>query len=232
VRDPQFWTAVGTLALAGATQLAVLVAVFQDLIRSWVVHPTLCVTISGQPPDCHKTGILTQLPDGNLQFGECYYIRLRIKNEGKKRAELAEVLVTELQKQDASGKFCPITAFAPMRLMWSYARTPELPGISPDTLRHCDVAHIIQPGVRKKFRGEDPFAPEFAKDNEAILSLDLEARSLTGNYLHPPGTYRLVLVVSAANAASVRKTLEIKLTGTWYTHEQKMLQDGIGTRLL
>jgi len=196
------------------------------------MRPKLAVSISGQPPDCHKTRVVTRLPDGNLQYGECYYLRLRVENSGKKRAELVEVFVGELQKLEAAGVFSPDTSFAPMRLKWSYADTPELSGISPNTHRHCDVAHIIDPAVRKTFPGEHSFAPGFAKDDETILSMALEFLSQTMNYLRAPGTYRLLLVVGAANAAPVSKTLEINLIGTWYADEQKMLKDGIGVRFV
>jgi len=48
----------------------------------------------------------------------------------------------------------------------------------------------------------------------------------------PFGKYRLVIIVAAANAKPVEKTLEISLTGDWYDDEQRMFQEGVGVRIL
>jgi len=52
------------------------------------------------------------------------------------------------------------------------------------------------------------------------------------NHLLPPGIYRLSIVVAAANAKPLTKTLEIHLNGQWYDMESKMLEEGISIRLL
>ena len=54
----------------------------------------------------------------------------------------------------------------------------------------------------------------------------------TLSYLVPFGTYRLVIVVSAANAKPVTKTLEITVQGDWYDDEGQMLKEGLAVQVL
>ena len=67
---------------------------------------------------------------------------------------------------------------------------------------------------------------------KTILSLDTEVKANTLSHLLPFGKYRLVILVAAANAKPVEKTLEISLKGEWYDDEQRMLGEGIGIKLL
>jgi hypothetical protein len=51
-------------------------------------------------------------------------------------------------------------------------------------------------------------------------------------HLLGPGTYRLGLVIAAANAPRREYTLEITFLGDWHDEEAKMLQDGFGMHLV
>jgi membrane protein implicated in regulation of membrane protease activity len=48
------WTATGTLALAVATFLVVLVAVFAEPLRRRHARTKVAATLSAQPPDLHQ----------------------------------------------------------------------------------------------------------------------------------------------------------------------------------
>ena len=124
-----------------------------------------------------------------------------------------------------------VNSFLPKNLVWSHFRKMLLPAISPDTYKHCDLGHILHPEGRKTIPGEHTTWPNVLQD-KTILSLDTVVKPYTQSYLLPFGTYRLTIIVAAANAKAQRQTLEIALTGDWYDDEEKMLGEGIGIRLL
>ena len=70
--NPEWLTALGTLALAAMTLLAVLVAIFQDKIRAWLLRPKL--EISCTKSDWEKTKLGS--------YFDCYYLRVRLTNNG------------------------------------------------------------------------------------------------------------------------------------------------------
>jgi hypothetical protein len=214
--------AIFTLALA-------ILAIFQDWFRAKIRHPELDVTVKLSPPSCHKIRLARHNPQGELEaIADAYYLRLRIANSGNQRAELVEVFADELSRLQADGTtFKPVDSFLPMNLLWSHHRQVFFPAISPGMYRHCDLAHIIDPPNRKKFRAEDNQWPNVSPE-ETILSFDTFVKPHTLSHLLPPGTYRLVISVAAANAMLVRKGFQITLTGNWYEDEQKMLEEGIG----
>lgn len=114
---------------------------------------------------------------------------------------------------------------------WSHYSEVFIPAISPGMYRHCELAHVLHPEKRKQLEAEDnswPNVPSY----KTILSFDTIVRPYTLTSLVPPGTYRLVVLIAAANAKPVKKTLEIKLTGDWYDDESTMLSEGVGIRML
>jgi hypothetical protein len=233
--------AIGTLL---AVVAALIIAIFQDKMRSWFMHPELEVSIDLCPPDCHKTKIGyghefrgspslidTSKLESREQFVDTYYLRMRIQNSGNQRAESVEVFASKLSKQQADGTFKVVGSFSPMNLAWSYARGVFIPAISPRTYKHCDLAHVVDPGERDTIPGEDMRWPNVDPD-KTILNLDTVVRLLTKGHLVPFGKYKLEITVAAANAKPVEKTLEITLTGDWYPDEDRMLGEGIGVRIL
>ena len=89
---------IGTLAQwagAGATFLAVLVALFKDEYLRWRRKPKLTISAALAPPDCHKTFIIF----GPLR-ASCYYLRIWVENKGKIRAERVQVFVSKLRNAD------------------------------------------------------------------------------------------------------------------------------------
>lgn len=220
--------ALGTIGLF----LIAIVGIFQDRIRAWLKHPTLNLLIDVSPPDCHKTTLKKFTPQGQVATqADCYYFRIIIENSGNQRAEHVEVFAKELLKQGANGVFRIVNSFLPMNLVWSYYKKPFLEAISPGMKKHCDLGYVIDPNMRSQFPLEDNPALNVPPVN-TIFSLDVVVKTFTLNHLIPPGTYRLALQIAAANADPVTETLEITLTGNWYTNEQDMFDRGIGIRKL
>lgn len=224
--------AVATLVMAGGTLLLGFVAIFQDWIRDKIKHPTLNVHIDVSPPDCHKTRLVRRDAEGKpLATADAYYFRLRVTNSGNHKAEMVEVFAAGLSKRQADGMFTSVESFLPMNLVWSHYQDIFFPAILPETYKHCDLAHVIDPNMRGQFEGEDNHWPAVPQEN-TILSFNTAVKPHTLSHLTPFGTYHLDVVVSAANAQPVKKTLEIHLTGNWYDDEREMFREGVRIRSL
>jgi len=221
---PQWLVALGTIGLA-------VVAVFQDKIRAWVTRPKLDLSIDVKPPDCLKIPIKRYTPGSEpYVVADSYYFRFKVINQGNQKAESVEVFAARLLKQQADDTFQEVNSFLPMNLRWANCRDVFFPAIAPGMYRHCDLAHIIDPKTRAQCQLEDKSWPNVSPD-KTILSLDTELKANTLSHLHAFGKYRLVVVLAAANAKPVEKTLKSSLTGEWYDDEQTMLGSGVGITL-
>src|SRR5712692_2938378 len=207
---------VGTLAqwaAAGATFLAVLVALFKDEILRSLRRPKLTVSIALQPPDCQKTTLSYTVQRTTLISGsaECFYLRLWIENTGHTRAERVQVFAAKLFRRNADGTFKQLESFLPMNLRWSHGQqgSPEIfaEGISPGMGKHCDLGRVTDPAHHANL-GEELLN---VGGDECILALDLEVLPNTKSHLVPPGLYRLQLRVAAANCAPVEKMIELNI---------------------
>jgi len=218
--------AVGTIGLF----LIAIVGIFQDRIRSFLKHPNLNLSIDVSHPDCHKTTLKRVNQQGQtITQADCYYFRVRIDNYGNERAEFVEVFAKQLLKQGLDGEFRSVNSFLPMNLVWSYNKKQYLEAISPGTGKHCDLGYIIDPNMRTQFPLEDNPALNVPINN-TVFSLDVAVKTFTLNHLIPPGTYRLIIQVAAANVNPTTIRLEIVLTGSWHNTEQNMFARGISIR--
>ena len=118
-----------------------------------------------------------------------------------------------------------------MNLRWSHIHKLNYPAISPGMYSHCDMAHVIDPPNRSKFDTEDK-KWDHIPQNKTILSLDTIVKPYSLSHLFPFGTYRLAVLVAAANVKPIKETIEITLTGDWYDDEDQMLSEGVGVRML
>ena len=230
-------TGIATIVLALATVGLAVVTVFLEEIRRIFFRPKLEVSIEPNPPDCLSvpwTGRFLE-PDGQtirVVASDCYYARLRVTNMGNRPAEAPEVFAKQLSKQQADGTFKRVASFLPMNLYWAGIREIIAPAIPPkEMFRHCDIAHILDPEKRKQLPGEHNVWSGIATDR-TILSFDVNVPANNLGHLVPFGVYRLDLLISAANVQPIERTLEITLTGDWYSDEASMLSDGLGVRLL
>jgi hypothetical protein len=226
---------VESIATTVAVIGALIIAIFQDRMRAWVMRPELDASVDTKSPDCLKIdyGIWAS-PGKLLAVGNSYYLRIKVENKGKMAAESVEVFADRLLRLHADGSFQEVKTFLPMNLKWANIDEAVLPVLHPHhTYRHCNVAHIIKPEHRSRFsvQAEDKQFPDVPPE-KTILSFDTSVKAHTMSHLAPPGKYHLVVVLSAANAEPVEKTLEINLTGDWYDSEPKMFESGVGIRLV
>lgn len=229
----------GTLAQwAGATVtlLAVLVALFKDEFLRWCRKPELHVSMVLASPDCHKTTLtyVAQKPAVTCIAAECYYLRIWVENVGRTRAEQVQVFATKLCRRNADGSFKEVEHFLPMNLRWAHGQQgthePEIfaDGISPKMGKHCDLGRVVDPKYRKDVEDD---LPTLATE-DTVLALNLEIQPSTLSHLVPPGIYRLELRVAAANCPPVSHTLEITITGKWFSEQARMFSDGLGIRAI
>lgn len=227
---------VGQWASAGATLMAVLVALFKNELVGWWRRPKLELSAGLVPPHCHIMPIHYQVQRVAPTFiqSKCCYLRLWIANTGKTRAEKVQVFASKVLKKDADGEFREESNFIPVNLLWSHRQTVVggqevyAEGISPKMGKHCDFGHIYDPICRKDF-GED--LPELSPTS-TIFALALEVCPSTLTHLLVPGTYRIELHIAATNSSPIIKMLEFTVTGNWFDDLQKMVRDGIGLRII
>jgi hypothetical protein len=119
-----------------------------------------------------------------------------------------------------------------MHLKWVGHGDIFMPMISPGGMyRYCNLAHIIDPKYRRAFVGEAGHRPDVSTD-KTVLSFDTIYQTYTLSHLQPPGRYLLTIVVAASNSKPVEKTLGINLTGEWFDEELRMLEEGVGVRVI
>jgi hypothetical protein len=227
---PINWAAIEAIGTILAVVVALGLALFRE-VRDLIKRPSLTLLpIAPGSPDCVKIPTVRREDGKVVATADVYYLRMRVKNQGRGRATEVEVFASKLLKRQADGKFREVESFLPMNLRWAH-RGAVLPGISPNMYRHCAIAAIFDPRKRPEFPPKDKQWSGVPQDN-TILSLSTETRTNARGYLQPPGTYRLELELVAANAKPVKKILEITLTGDWYDDEREMFSEGVGIRLL
>ena len=67
---------------------------------------------------------------------------------------------------------------------------------------------------------------------QTSLAFDLVALPHHKGHIVGPGEYELDVLVAAENARPSKRTINIRLSGTWYSDEAKMLHAGVGVTVL
>jgi hypothetical protein len=147
-----------------------------------------------------------------------YFIRLRVENTGKVRADKVEVFLSDaLVLQNTAYQQLP--NFTPMNLRWSHSdyHRPDIyaDGISPKMGRLCDFGAI-----------SDPDHPELRQETTTRLALWQEALSDRREWLRP-GRYRFKLQVAGSNCEPKAYWIDLHLTGRWDNDPGKMMLHGI-----
>lgn len=224
----QWVEAIGTLL---AVIVALVIALFQDSMRSWVNRPDLKVTIEAASPDCIKIPLVARQGGRVVAEANTYYLRLKVTNQGKSTANRVEVFAEKLWREAVDGTFQEVTSFIPMNLAWSDFNTVFSQPILPKMYRYCDLAHIVDPTHRASFVHEQKEWPNVS-ENKTILSLDTIVKPNNLNHLLPFGRYRLQIALAGANASPIRNTVEISVKGDWYEDDREMFNQGIGVRII
>lgn len=164
-----------------------------------------------------------------LWTGECYFVRGRVINSGKTRAEKVQVYAEKLAKEGLDGKFADVPTFLPLHCKWSNSppggASSVLDGVSPKIGAFFDIVGLCDPKNPHQTR------PEGSPSNTTIAELQLEVAPLTGSNLLPPGRYRVTLRIAAANAEPIEKIFDFKHSGEWRESDPDMRRDCMGISL-
>lgn len=219
------WGTVADWVVAATTIVLAAVAVFQDWIRSIVFAPRLRVLLRTEPPDCVWVPFAT--PQGGF-ISDTIHVRLYVENIGHSAATDVEVYAKELRRLDAAGRWQRVETFPPMNLTWADVGGIHIASMAPQTGRHCDFGHIMDPVQRDRLNILNEINPSlrlFA--SQTSFKFALAAQPNHKGHIVPSGTYHLDVVVAARNARTVPATLSIMIDGRWFNTEQQMLATGI-----
>jgi hypothetical protein len=208
-------TAIGTV---GATVVALILAG-----REWLLglffRPRLEVSVRLGPPDCH---IIQEEQEMEI-FGRTsftteavFYCRMAVNNPGNRRASQVAVRMTKLWLQVEPGRYVEDSDFLPMNLTWAHIREGlVVPVIEPHLPRHCNLCHFYQLPIGATT------LPLLQFDTEVVPFEVGENRWPTQK---PPGSYRAEIAVTADNAESIHRILEIAFTGEWFINAETIAE--------
>jgi len=193
----QFLVAIGTLG-------AVIVALFPEMLKK----PKLKIEFQQTEPYCRKTTLVSS-PTQIL----AYWIRIAVKNEGKKVAKNCEgklVEITEIRDE----KNIPFQPFDPAILRW--ASYPDFTDLRPvdinrEEYEYLNVVYTVEPGESETQKNAE---------GQAFICTDTRRRGMVGSL--PVGRYALTLTIYGENADPVSKKFALLWNGKW--DEIKMLE--------
>jgi len=202
------WIALGALATVAAVVVALLASFGKIGPRA-----RLAVFIDPGPPG--KIRIRTFGGGGSFAG---YYCRLRIANTGTAIADGVEVQMLELRKRDDSNAMVIDPVFLPLDLRWSFDQE-QGPRLLPGVHRFCDLVHVDDPEAAGKLT--------LVFHSSMYPAFPNELRVGEWPTLKPPGDYELDIGVAAVNAKTVRHTISIQFSKTWYDDEAEMFTKGL-----
>jgi hypothetical protein len=194
------WTDIATaLGTVGATLLAVVLA-GREVIDRWFHHPELDVALEHQAPDFQL--IALRGLDGSF-LCMAWYCRLQIRNNGNRRAHEVQVRMTRLVVIE-SGDSKQDSDFVPMNLKWTNVGDVTLAALVADLPQHCDLCLFADPTVSPP----------------ALITFCTEVQPnevAPGRWPNrkPPGKYRAEIAVTASDASTVYRTVDIEFSGEW-----------------
>lgn len=222
--SPEWVSAIASIIMA----LAAAGAILRDEIRKLIFRPRFSIIFQPSQPDCRlvplafRTGATTEKI-------KMHSIRCRIKNNSvRTAAHDVEVSVIGVFQKDATGKFQRFPMGTPWNLTWPYHDNSHvLNSLPPDTERHIQIGHIIDPRQRRGLPVEDDPVRNLQLD-QTLFCLGFFVKSNTLEYLLNPGQYQLRIQVSSTNAKPKRFTFNLNHTGRWFDDEKKMYSEGLG----
>jgi len=224
------WGTYADWAVAFATILLAIVAVWQERIRAWWDSPRFEVTAETTPPCCNKVE-LSNAKDGHF-VAECIYLRINVKNVGRSTARNVEVYAESLELIRAELKLERVQSFPPMHLTWS--NTPRhiiINRLGAAMSRYCDVGRIVDPQLRNNVSGDN--SPRLGLDSNTVsLCFSLQTSPNHKAHIVGPGNYVLTVLVAAENRKPNKHKIKLFVHGTWHSDEAIMLRDFISIRVV
>jgi hypothetical protein len=173
----QVWSDLALKALgAGATFLAVLVALFGARLRHWLMPPRLKITLAsaeGYPSVLHTLNLLTN----QATVTEGFWYHVRVENEARwSPATGVYIFVSLIEAPDAAGDYQPVWS-GQAALHWRHDTSTD-----PKTVGYVaqgDLCHILRspPEVRLSPLTPGALAPE-RFTGEFRVRLTLQARGV------------------------------------------------------
>jgi hypothetical protein len=210
------------------TFAAVIVALFKDPIRGWWNKPKIKVTCTKEIPETVRVPTIAwqgKWPGGGggRWKGDCYFVRIKVENKGRTRAEKVQVSAMKLAKRGLDNKFADLPTTLPFSMRWSNgpptAPVIVLDGISRDMWGFCDIVSLWDPANPYRRR------PTAAAATETVGQLQLEFDLPDEWHLLAPGTYQLTLKIGAANAKPIDRIVEFTHDGIWTQNDVAMRRD-------
>jgi hypothetical protein len=127
-------------------------------------------------------------------------------------------LHAERLERQVDGRYQEVTKFPPMRLLWSHVLVP-VQDISPGVRKHCDLGSIE---LKKGLSVEETVGLALGEENR--LRFALEVKPNQGGWDIGAGTYRLHVVLSAAETKGKSFVLQIIYNGRWKRDEARMFE--------
>jgi hypothetical protein len=218
---------------AGGTIAAVIVALFREPIFAWLRRPQLYATCTKEIPWAVRVPISVGVQgpalasgQGPIQIvwsGDCYFVRVKVENTGRTRAEKVQVSALKLAKRGLNGVFDDIPTILPLNMKWSNSpptgAVTVLDGISRKMSAFCDIISLCDPA--NPLQGRPPGTAQ----GLTIGQLQFEFEPSDGSHLLAPGTYRLSLRIAAANVEPIDRTVEFTHDGNWTQNDVAMRRD-------
>jgi hypothetical protein len=222
---------------AVATFGAVLVALFKDPIRGLWNKPKLKVTCTTEDPETVRVQTTTWQGrwfgapggGGGRWDGYSYFVRIKVENKGRTRAEKVQVGAMKLARQSADRKsFATVPTTLPFNMRWSNSpptAATVLDGISRNMWAFCDIVSFFHPGNPYQRRPAD------ANPAETVGKLELEFDLPSEWHLLAPGTYQLTLRIGGANVAPIDRIVEFAHDGKWTDDDEAMRRNHLAVSL-
>lgn len=226
--------------LSGISMLLLaLVALFKDSFLQFISKPNIDIEFELRPPDCFRSQIIhteqKQIEKNVMRIDRIvfymFYYRLRIINNGKSPAKNVEITIRDVRKKKGDS-FDRIDFPLDDNLDWfSSSLIRGKPSIMyytfifPNTFKHCELGHIIDPSKRHLVSFENK--PKLPNKDETIFSFNVITKYHSLYHLVEPGTYRVKVLVAGENFRSLEKEYELEVTGKWFENEERMLSDGL-----
>jgi len=186
--------------------------------------PKLITTCENLPPWTIRTPLFVDDPRTGVRVstGDSYWVRLKVENKGRTRAEKIEVSASKLYYRpsvDVHFSEDSTRQHFPLNLKWSHTHVPIRDGISPGMSALCDIIALCDPAY--------PHWPKPANmpSNTTVGLLQLEVDLSPEFQSLRPGSWKLILRIGAANAKPIEKALLFSHTGEWRQNDAEMRRD-------
>jgi hypothetical protein len=187
--------------------------IFQSRISRWLLSPQLDILFDNDSSDFHP------IYADNESSPKGYSCRFRIRNRGHSPTEKIECQMVKLLVKGQDAGWNSASNFQPMNLQCTGRdrkdKLPFLWDIGPGLERQIDLFTINAPK-----EGAEP-----------KVHLQTTRRCPNNSHILAQGSYRLTLVITAANTKPLQRTFDIEFKG-WESSAEDMFKRGLLIKML